>query len=105
MFSLIIHVDMVAIMIGSSVFKILVVKFHVVPESLGKYIFAVAAVSLFAPVVLTVCVWTPKRNYDVTKYCLLLVKMFRLRFQKLANLDLTELHFDLIYNLQKSRPD
>jgi len=40
---------MVAIMIGSSLFKIFVMKLNVAPEVLAKYIFGVAAVSLFIP--------------------------------------------------------
>jgi MFS family permease len=50
-FGLIFATYMVAIMIGSSVFKILAVRFHVVPESLGKFIFGIAAAALFVPVI------------------------------------------------------
>lgn len=46
---------MIAIMLGSSIFKMFVVKLHVIPENLGKYIFSVAAFSLAIPVVTTVC--------------------------------------------------
>jgi hypothetical protein len=46
---------MVAIMIGSSLFKICIMKLGVAPEALAKYIFGIAAVSLFIPTTTTVC--------------------------------------------------
>lgn len=50
-FGLIFASYMVAIMLGSSVFKILVVKYHVVAESVGKFVFGTAACSLLIPVI------------------------------------------------------
>ena len=45
---------MVAIMIGSSLFKICVMKLAITPEVLARYIFGVAALSLFIPTTTTV---------------------------------------------------
>eukprot|EP00026_Physarum_polycephalum_P007342 Phypoly_transcript_07401.p1 GENE.Phypoly_transcript_07401~~Phypoly_transcript_07401.p1 ORF type:complete len:442 (+),score=28.14 Phypoly_transcript_07401:202-1527(+) len=52
-FGLIFACYMVAIMIGSSIFKICVMKFNIQTEVLAKYIFGIGAVSLFIPTVTT----------------------------------------------------
>jgi len=52
-FGLIFAAYMVAIMLGSSLFKILVVKFHVLAENIGKYIFVIASISLSVPALTT----------------------------------------------------
>lgn len=49
------RVYMVAVMIGSSLFKICVMRFSIAPEALAKFIFGIAAAALFIPTVTTVC--------------------------------------------------
>lgn len=61
-FGVIFAAYMVSIMIGSSLFKIFVVKLHVPPEHLAKFIFGIAALSLFVPTI------TSSRNISAISF-------------------------------------